>query len=147
MNHNQTGYYFEKFPSNLPIHAKANKKICVLAVNSNTWFWIKSLFKGKFNKKELTLVSDIEKKLPPVQGDIMRLEQVLINIIDNALKYTDKGEIKVSLKRIDNNIVLWFRIQESESNSIISREFLNDSTRLTNPTQENSEEQASVSRL
>ena len=34
----------------------------------------------------------------------MRLEQVLINLIDNALKYTDKGEIRVSMKNADNNI-------------------------------------------
>ncbi|MDN5204131.1 hypothetical protein QQ008_22250 [Fulvivirgaceae bacterium BMA10] len=49
LNHDQTGFYFEKYPSKLPVHAERNKNICVLAVNSNTWFWIKSLFKGKFN--------------------------------------------------------------------------------------------------
>ena len=45
---NQTGFYFEKYPSKLPDHAKTNRNICVLAVNSNKWFWLKSLFKGKF---------------------------------------------------------------------------------------------------
>ncbi|PKV52717.1 hypothetical protein ATE84_4837 [Aquimarina sp. MAR_2010_214] len=48
LNDNQTGFYFEKFPSKLPDHAKKNKNICALGVNSSRFFWIKSLFKGKF---------------------------------------------------------------------------------------------------
>jgi hypothetical protein len=42
------GFYFEKYPSKLPKHAKQNRQICVLAVNSNKWFWLKSLWRGKF---------------------------------------------------------------------------------------------------
>ncbi len=49
LNKDQTGFYFEKYPSKLPRHAKENKNICVLAVNSGNWFWIKALFTGKFN--------------------------------------------------------------------------------------------------
>lgn len=48
LNKDQTGFYFEKFPSKLPANERFNKNICVLAVNSNTWFWLSSLFKGKF---------------------------------------------------------------------------------------------------
>lgn len=48
LNDNQTGFYFEKYPSKLPNHAKTNRNICALAVNSNRLFWLKSLFKGKF---------------------------------------------------------------------------------------------------
>lgn len=48
LNSNQTGFYFEKFPSKLPEHARNNKNICVLAVNSGSWFWIRSLFRGSF---------------------------------------------------------------------------------------------------
>jgi len=49
LNSNQTGFYFEKFPTRLPENSKDHKNICVLAVNSNTFFWLTSLFKGKFN--------------------------------------------------------------------------------------------------
>ncbi len=49
LNDNQTGFYFEKYPSKLPIHSKTNQNICALGVNSNTIFWLKSLFKGKFS--------------------------------------------------------------------------------------------------
>jgi hypothetical protein len=48
LNKNQTGFYFEKFTFQLPRNAKTNKNVCVLAVNSSKWFWLKSLFKGKF---------------------------------------------------------------------------------------------------
>lgn len=49
LNRDQTGFYFEKYPSSLPKHAETNPNICALAVNTSMWFWLKSLFKGKFN--------------------------------------------------------------------------------------------------
>jgi hypothetical protein len=49
LNKNQTGFYFEKFATKLNTNSKVNKKICVLAVNSNKWFWLKSLFKMSFS--------------------------------------------------------------------------------------------------
>lgn len=48
LNKDQTGFYFEKFPTKLPDNSKANRKICVLGVNSSKWFWTKSLFKEIF---------------------------------------------------------------------------------------------------
>ena len=48
LDKNCGGFYFEKYPQKLPEHAEYNKNICVLAVNSSRWFWIKSLFRGKF---------------------------------------------------------------------------------------------------
>ncbi len=50
LNPNQTGFYFEKYPSRLPDHAGSNPTVCVLAVNSKRWFWIRSLFRGQFNE-------------------------------------------------------------------------------------------------
>lgn len=48
LNNNQTGFYFEKFPTKLPENSKDNENICVLGVNSNTLFWLSSLFSGQF---------------------------------------------------------------------------------------------------
>ena len=48
LNNNQTGFYFEKFPTKLPENSKANKQIYVLGVNSSTFFWLTSLFSGQF---------------------------------------------------------------------------------------------------
>ena len=42
------GFYFEEFPQQLPRNLGKNKQVCVLAVNSSRWFWVKSLFGGRF---------------------------------------------------------------------------------------------------
>jgi len=42
--------YFEEFTSKLPENLKTNKQVCILAVNSSKWFWLKSLIKGKFSE-------------------------------------------------------------------------------------------------
>ena len=42
------GFYFEEFPSRLPQNLATNPQLSVLAVNSGLWFWLKSLFRGRF---------------------------------------------------------------------------------------------------
>lgn len=49
LNDDQTGFYFEKFATKLNKNSEHNKNICILAVNSNKWFWMRSLYKGKFS--------------------------------------------------------------------------------------------------
>lgn len=49
LNSDQSGFYFEKFIVTLPKHAVHNNAICILAVNSSKFFWLKSLFKGRFD--------------------------------------------------------------------------------------------------
>jgi len=40
------------------------------------------------NKKQVTLEQVIEPELPAVMGDVDRLQQLVINLVDNAVKYT-----------------------------------------------------------
>ncbi|MCB1874418.1 MAG: pyridoxamine 5'-phosphate oxidase family protein [Chromatiales bacterium] len=42
------GFYFEEFARELPRNLEHNRQVCVLAVNSGRWFWLKSLFAGRF---------------------------------------------------------------------------------------------------
>ncbi len=55
------------------------------------------LFARQAQTKGIELRLEAEPGLPAVQADAFKLEQVLINLLDNAVKYTDAGEVKVSL--------------------------------------------------
>ncbi len=48
LNDDMSGFYFEKFPSLLPVHAEENSKVCVLAVNSNKKMWLSALLQSHF---------------------------------------------------------------------------------------------------
>jgi len=55
-------------------------------------------------KKGLRLRNNIEPDLPKLHSDKRRLEQVLINLINNAIKFTNEGEISVACYRKDDEL-------------------------------------------
>jgi len=54
------------------------------------------IFQDQAQRKNIALVRQIEPGLPAILGNPDRLQQLLINLIDNALKYTGKGSITVA---------------------------------------------------
>lgn len=55
------------------------------------------------NEKALSLVYTVDGKVPDyLVGDAYRLRQVMLNLVGNAIKFTDHGEIQVSIKRFEN---------------------------------------------
>ena len=68
-------------------------------------------------KKHLEIISQIDEELFPVWvGDIGRLRQVLVNLIENAIKFTERGEIVVSVSgcpRNDNRFRLDFSVRDT----------------------------------
>ncbi len=51
-------------------------------------------------KKGLKLIFDCDtKKSYPILGDEEKLRQVFLNFIDNSIKYTEKGEVRVSVTK------------------------------------------------
>ena len=60
---------------------------------------------GNAKKKGLLLSYKLPRKpLPKVKVDEEKIRQVVMNLIDNAIKYTDKDRVTVSLKSLGQNI-------------------------------------------
>ena len=75
------------------------------------------LLAEKSAKKMLELAYIIEDGVPPlVIGDVTRIRQILVNLLNNALKFTDKGEVIVFLKSMlleKNQYELQFSIRDT----------------------------------
>lgn len=66
------------------------------------------LFDIKFQEKRLKLVTEFDKAIPEFMlGDSVRLNQIMLNLVSNAIKFTSEGEIsvKVHLKSEDDETV------------------------------------------
>ena len=62
---------------------------------------IKTIFSAETDKKGLNLLVSLDKATPPlILMDSMRLKQVLLNIVGNACKFTQKGYIAIETKMI-----------------------------------------------
>jgi signal transduction histidine kinase/DNA-binding response OmpR family regulator len=59
-----------------------------------------------FEAKKLMLLRDLDPDLPTITGDQDRLIQVVINLISNAVKFTDSGSIKCAAHQRDNDLVV-----------------------------------------
>jgi two-component system phosphate regulon sensor histidine kinase PhoR len=93
-----------------------------------------TIFRPKIESKGLSLKYKIEKPLPHLMGDSFRLEQLLINLLDNAVKYTEKGEIRLTLSKADRGVRIEVRdtgigIPEEDKGRIFERFYVVDKSR------------------
>lgn len=58
---------------------------------------IVTIFQPRAREKGLRIIVETPPTLRPAMVDPFRFEQALINLVDNAVKYTDKGDIRISV--------------------------------------------------
>jgi len=59
--------------------------------------------------KSVAIVREIEADLPSLTGDNQRIQQIVLNLLSNACKFTEEGEIKVKVYRQGDEIIISIR--------------------------------------
>lgn len=76
-----------------------------------------NLISGNANKKGLLLTVELDDDVPHVlRGDPLRLSQILTNFGNNAVKFTERGEIKLIVRvqeRSATDVLLYFAISDT----------------------------------
>ena len=64
------------------------------------------VFEPKAKAKNLALRLDAAPDLPPLRGDGFQIERLLFNLVDNAVKYTEKGSVTIGLRAEGSEYVI-----------------------------------------
>lgn len=80
-------------------------------------FDVKDLFSIKAMEKNVELLINFDEKIPSVlKGDPLRINQLLINLVNNAIKFTDSGYVKIDLSvqlTTINHALIHFSVSDS----------------------------------
>ena len=83
---------------------------------------VSDIFRASASEKNVKLIMTISSECNFIlNGDPLRVEQILINLVSNALKFTDEGEIEVSVKShkdvstlsVGDKVLLSFSVRDS----------------------------------
>ena len=76
-------------------------------------------------EKRIELMTIIDPELPVyVQGDDLRIRQILLNLLDNAVKFTTHGFVKLEVRKLKNEKIPLVEFQVSDSGPGIGEELL-----------------------
>ena len=75
------------------------------------------IFLTRVGEKHVELIFDIDEKLPhTMYGDALRIRQIIINLVNNAIKFTDEGFVRLTIAMgavTDNDIELLVSVKDS----------------------------------
>ncbi len=61
---------------------------------------------GMYDRAGIPIVVDLPAELPPLYLDPVRIRQVLINLLANAVRYVEEGYVRVSARRDDHEVIV-----------------------------------------
>lgn len=66
------------------------------------------IFEKRLKEKEIEVKINIPSDLPLIDGDRSKLEQVFINLFDNSIKFTHRGEINIRIMKENGRLLVEF---------------------------------------
>jgi two-component system phosphate regulon sensor histidine kinase PhoR len=92
------------------------------------------IFDQKIKEKKLVLEFMVNTEKPVLKGDPFLLEQLFMNLMDNAVKYTEKGKISIDVEREEAELLINIKdsgigIPEEHRSRIFERFYVVDKSR------------------
>ncbi|MEO0071715.1 MAG: ATP-binding protein [candidate division WOR-3 bacterium] len=67
---------------------------------------VAAIFRHSAEKKGLKLVTIVPTELLELKGDSLQIEEALINLVDNAIKYTEKGSVTIAVNTSQDEVII-----------------------------------------
>ncbi len=75
------------------------------------------MFLNRIAENEVALIFDIDRELnAELIGDAVRIRQIIVNLVNNAIKFTEKGSITLGIKvveRTDDEVSIRFSVKDT----------------------------------
>ncbi|KAB2954642.1 response regulator [Heliorestis acidaminivorans] len=76
----------------------------------------------KAQKKDLKIICQVSPDIPSrLQGDANRIQQILLNFLSNAIKFTEQGKVSLTVTKLSTN-PLWLRFEVEDTGIGISED-------------------------
>ncbi len=100
----------------------------IIQENYNVYDMLDSIVEiahSKLRDKEIEFKVEIDKDIPEVlEGDSERISQVVLNLLKNAIKYTEKGTITLKVDRVRSDTICRLKIMVKDTGKGMKKEEL-----------------------